>query len=631
MKTNYFNFTNIGLFLFIFLSVYLLIEDIQKSENEIKRVEYIQSKIETISTNDKLVAQLQKERGLSAIYLSNTSKIHLEKMTIQRKKTFTVLSQDNRSFTQKLIDLHTKIDNGDTDSLGVFYAYSEFINKLMLDNDSLIFSKEKEILIDNLIIYNDIQKLQEISGKLRAKVGTMIASNNFTDLSELQRERNLFYQSLEDIYNNDILTQNTYAKIISKTPCLKKTLRIISKVEKKAQELTAMEWFSISTCATDAIKTQANYVLKKAQDNTMSQVNESYYNRLESFVFWIISSFILLIYVVISFRRTKELSREQTLLKNYKFALENSALISTSDKNGFITHANKALCSSSGYMEKELVGKNHNILKSSTTPKEMYKELWETISQGNMWHGLLQNRAKDGKSFWAETFIFPIFDDDDTLSEYIAIRHNVTELIGLHKEIEETQRELIYRLGNAVEFRSKESGHHIKRVAHYSKLLAELYGLEKKECDILFSASSMHDVGKIAIPDDILLKPGKLTNNEWEVMQTHSEIGYNIFKNSTRPILQASAEIAYEHHERYDGKGYPRKIAAENISIFGRIVAIADVFDALMSDRVYKKAWDVEDVLKLFKEESGKQFDPKLIKIFLDNFDDFLEIKNRFQ
>jgi len=114
-------------------------------------------------------------------------------------------------------------------------------------------------------------------------------------------------------------------------------------------------------------------------------------------------------------------------------------------------------------------------------------------------------------------------------------------------------------------------------------------------------------------------------------MQTHSEIGYNIFKNSTRPILKAAAEIAHEHHEHYDGKGYPRKIVAENISIFGRIVAIADVFDALISNRVYKKAWDIEKVLKLFKEESGKQFDPKLIKIFLDNLDSFLEIKNRFK
>ena len=141
----------------------------------------------------------------------------------------------------------------------------------------------------------------------------------------------------------------------------------------------------------------------------------------------------------------------------------------------------------------------------------------------------------------------------------------------------------------------------------------------------------MHDIGKVAIPDKILKKPGKLTDEEWVIMRSHCKVGYKILKDSSRPILKAAALVAYRHHEKWDGTGYPNGTKGESIHIFGRITAIADVFDALGSDRCYKKAWDLEKILNLFKEEKGKHFDPKLVDLFLDNLDKFLLIRDKFQ
>jgi len=238
---------------------------------------------------------------------------------------------------------------------------------------------------------------------------------------------------------------------------------------------------------------------------------------------------------------------------------------------------------------------------------------------------------KDGSSYYVESTIVPILDKDENILEYLAIRHDVTDIVTVHKEMENTQKEIIYKMGEIGESRSQETGNHVKRVAEYSKLLALLAGLGKKNAELLFTASPMHDIGKVAIPDRILKKPGKLTDEEWVVMRTHCEIGYKILKDSSRSILKAAAIVAYSHHEKWDGSGYPRGIAGEKIHIFGRITAIADVFDALGSDRVYKKAWDLEKILKLFEEEKGKHFDPKLIDLFLANLDKFLAIRDKFQ
>ena len=208
---------------------------------------------------------------------------------------------------------------------------------------------------------------------------------------------------------------------------------------------------------------------------------------------------------------------------------------------------------------------------------------------------------------------------------------DVTEVMELNDEIEETQKEIIYAMGEIGETRSKETGNHVKRVALYSKELALLYGLSFEEANKLHMASPMHDIGKVGIPDAILNAPRKLTKDEFEVMKTHAELGYHMLEKSKKPILKAAAIVAHEHHEKWDGSGYPQGKKGEDIHIYGRITAIADVFDALGSERIYKKAWELEKILKLFKEESGKHFDPKLIKLFLENQKRFLEIRNTFK
>ncbi len=186
-------------------------------------------------------------------------------------------------------------------------------------------------------------------------------------------------------------------------------------------------------------------------------------------------------------------------------------------------------------------------------------------------------------------------------------------------------------MGAIGESRSKETGNHVKRVAEYSKIIALHYGLNEEEAELLKQASPMHDIGKVAIPDAILNKPGKFTDDEFEQMKRHAELGYEMLKSSNRSLLKAAAIVAYEHHEKWDGSGYPRRLKGEAIHIYGRITALADVFDALGSDRVYKKAWDNEQIFQLFKEERGKHFDPKLIDIFFENLDAFLHVKERFK
>lgn len=219
-------------------------------------------------------------------------------------------------------------------------------------------------------------------------------------------------------------------------------------------------------------------------------------------------------------------------------------------------------------------------------------------------------------------------------SEILDIFHkNISaafESLCINKEIEETQREILYILGEVTEARSEETGNHVKRVSKYSQILAEKYGLSKRETMLITMAAPIHDVGKVGISDSILMKPGKLTPEEFEIVKTHTTIGYSMLKSSNRDVLKSAAIIAHEHHERYDGKGYPRGLKGDKIHIYGRIVGVADVFDALGSSRVYKKPWVMNDILKYFKEEKGKHFDPVLVDILFDNLDEFIGIKQKY-
>ncbi|MFC5405229.1 HD domain-containing phosphohydrolase [Cohnella soli] len=203
------------------------------------------------------------------------------------------------------------------------------------------------------------------------------------------------------------------------------------------------------------------------------------------------------------------------------------------------------------------------------------------------------------------------------------------ESVMLHQEIIDTQREIIFTMGEIGEIRSTETGNHVKRVAEYSYVLARALGLSSAEAEMLRTASPMHDIGKVAIPDAVLNKPGKLTPAEYEIIKSHTKIGYQLLKGSKRDLLRTAAIVAEQHHEKWDGTGYPLGRKGEEIHIYGRITAVADVFDALSAERVYKPAWPLEKIENLLREERGRHFDPAIIDVFFEQLPKLLEIRKR--
>lgn len=199
------------------------------------------------------------------------------------------------------------------------------------------------------------------------------------------------------------------------------------------------------------------------------------------------------------------------------------------------------------------------------------------------------------------------------------------------REIRGREKELIFRMSRAAEFRDPETGAHIQRMAYYSQAIALGLGLDDAVQKLILEAAPMHDVGKIGIPDYILLKPGKLTPEEFEVMKGHTRLGHELLKDSGSETLRAGAQIAISHHEKYDGSGYPRGLKGHDIPIFGRIVAVADVFDALTSERPYKKAWSLDEARHFLEEGRGKHFDPLCVEALLATWDVVLDIRERFQ
>ncbi|MEC5159224.1 MULTISPECIES: DUF3369 domain-containing protein [unclassified Janthinobacterium] len=202
--------------------------------------------------------------------------------------------------------------------------------------------------------------------------------------------------------------------------------------------------------------------------------------------------------------------------------------------------------------------------------------------------------------------------------------------ILLTQEITDTQAELILRLGDVVESRSNEAGNHVRRMSEVCHLLAQASGMPEEETMVLRHAAPMHDIGKIATPDAVLLKPGKLDAAEWEIMKQHPAVGLSILDGSQRPILKAAAVIAHQHHEKFDGSGYPQGLAGYAIHLYARIVAVADVFDALMHKRCYKDAWPVGEVVDHLREVSGHHLDPVYVELLIQNIDKALAINERF-
>ena len=200
-----------------------------------------------------------------------------------------------------------------------------------------------------------------------------------------------------------------------------------------------------------------------------------------------------------------------------------------------------------------------------------------------------------------------------------------------YNEIKDLSLEIIYRLAKAAEFKDEYTGFHIQKIGFYSTKIAEHLGLSKEQVELIKYSSPLHDIGKLRIPDHILLKPGPLTKDEWEIMKTHTIMGAKILEGSKIKYLKAAEKIALLHHEKWDGTGYPYGLKGKKIPLFARIVSIADVFDALTSDRPYRKAFSVEEAFEIIKNESGKHFDPELVEIFLKIKDEIIEIRTLFK
>ncbi len=214
-----------------------------------------------------------------------------------------------------------------------------------------------------------------------------------------------------------------------------------------------------------------------------------------------------------------------------------------------------------------------------------------------------------------------VYDQKDVLNEMVQIRTD---------ELCRTRLQVVQRLGRAAEYRDNETGNHILRMSHISALLAKSIGWNEADCELMLHASPMHDIGKIGIPDHILLKPGKFEPEEWEIMKTHAVIGAHILEGDDSDLMKCAGEIALTHHEKWDGSGYPYGLSGEAIPLTGRIAALADVFDALTSVRPYKKAWTVEAAIDLIKDNRGTHFDPKLVAVFLEQLPEILKIRDQF-
>lgn len=309
---------------------------------------------------------------------------------------------------------------------------------------------------------------------------------------------------------------------------------------------------------------------------------------------------------------------------------------------------NAIVLDSAGFAAKNCCSKNVEVLAATgrfenLTEEELQIELPEDVRKD------LEKAITEKKSLYYSDRYVGYFKGDmgaeiviycegwNSLSElnkylieiYCTNVHVAFENNYLNMELEETQKEIIYTLGEIAEARSLETGIHVKRVSEYSRLLGKMYGLPPNQVEILRLAAPMHDVGKVAIPDSILNYPGPLSEDDFDEMKNHAQIGSGMLGASSRKIMKAAAIIALQHHERFDGTGYPKRLKGEEIHIYARITAIADVFDALCTDRVYREAYTLEEVLEYIVREKGRHFDPELVDIFMANIDEFLKIKEQ--
>lgn len=619
----------------IFFGFVLLIFN---SYKDLDSLATLKQNVATIKNISQLINSLQKERGYSSGYLGSHGANFQTELTKQQKKTDLLFRKNillnNLHLENKILlaKLRNSVALHKIATIDAFNEYTKIIHTILKNYLHFASTIKEERIAQIFHSYTNLLFMKEAAGKMRGSFNGLFAQK--------QQNRELIYTAIHAKGEYDlseqrflVYTSNAIIKEYMKITQDKKYIWLqniftkYTKNENVAIEQNPQEWFRKATYIIEAFNKLEKLEFKHI--NTLIQ-KRSHNLKIELLVNIFLLIFITLIMLMLGLKIKNSILRNIKLLNEYKNAVDRSSIVSKTDKHGRITYVNDKFCAISGYTRKELLGKPHSIVRHKDMPKSVFKEMWETILAKQAWSGIVQNRKKDGSPYTVEVTINPILNEKGEIEEFIAIRNDITEIIQLHKEIEETQEDIILKMGEIGESRSQETGFHVKRVALYSQILAQHYGLDEKEIQYLTIASPMHDIGKVAIPDSILNKKGKLSGSEWKIMKTHAEIGYELFRNSQRELLKTAAIIAYEHHEKYDGSGYPRGLHGKNIHIYGRITALADVFDALGSERCYKKAWEDEKIFALIKEERGKHFDPELVDIFFKHLDEFLYVRDKY-
>jgi PAS domain S-box-containing protein len=301
------------------------------------------------------------------------------------------------------------------------------------------------------------------------------------------------------------------------------------------------------------------------------------------------------------------------------------AAIFLRDADGRYMLVNRRFEEVSGRSRDEVIGRRPEELWSGPEGEEVIRQDREALRTGApVHHQYTLEQDGDVHNYLSVKFL--LNNLDGTLAGIGGIATDVTDRVRAAEQLEASYRETLTRLARAVELRDKDTGGHIERMSAYCELIARRLGIDAARAELVRSASTMHDAGKIAIPDSILLSPRRLTVDERALMETHAAIGHDLLAGSSSPVLQLAASIAYTHHERYDGSGYPRKIAGDEIPLEGRIAAVADVFDAVTSDRPYRPALSVEAALELMQNERGTQFDPVVLDAFVESISEVREL-----
>ena len=315
----------------------------------------------------------------------------------------------------------------------------------------------------------------------------------------------------------------------------------------------------------------------------------------------------------------------------YRFALENTVdAVAITDADSVIQYVNPAFTVTTGFSADEAIGNKPTILRSRHTTLETYQDMWSVILSGGWWRGEIINVKKSGEEWYSYLSISQIRDEADLPFAYVGISRDITEMKQLQFRLKDASLEAIFMLALAAEAKDEVTGSHIQRVQHYAEAIAKHLGLSPMEAREIGYSSMMHDVGKLHIPDAILKKAGPLSGEEWEAMVEHPSRGVAILRD--KPFYGVARSIAGNHHEKWDGKGYPEGKKGNGIPLAARVVAVADVFDALTTTRSYKEAWSDKRAVKELLDQKGRAFDPEVVDAFVSLQREGIigEIRDRF-